>query len=104
VGAAVAVQEMGVRERDVENHLRKRVKAAGGKVFKWASPAQRGVPDDIVLLHGQVWFIEVKAPSGKLTKLQELMGSYIREYTDNYAVLWSKEDVDRWLVEVGMKN
>ena len=53
-----------------------------------------------MFVHGQVWFIEVKAPTGKLSKLQELVGQTIKEYTDNYAVLWSKEEVDAWISEI----
>jgi len=90
---------MTIRERDIENYLRKRVKEHGGRVYKWASPGQRGVPDDIVFINQQAWFIEVKSPTGKLSKLQEVVGQTIKEYTDNYAVLYSKEEVDSWLTE-----
>lgn len=88
-----------MRERDVENHLRKQVKKAGGKVFKWASPGQRGVPDDIVFINGQIWFVEVKKPGGKLTKLQQFMLDFLSIYTNNITVIYSKEEVDAWVAD-----
>jgi hypothetical protein len=43
-----------------------------------------------------VWFIEVKAPDGKLTALQERFGKRMKELKQNYAVLYTKEEVDAW--------
>lgn len=84
-------------EKTVENHLRKRVKECGGLCFKWSSPSHRGVPDDIVFIYGEIWFVEVKKPGGRTTKLQDLVMSQIREYTDNVCVLSSKEEINQWL-------
>ena len=39
------------------------------------------------LPNGTVWFIEVKAPDGKLTALQERFGRRMTELKQNYAVL-----------------
>ena len=46
--------------------------------------------------NGTVWFIEVKAPDGKLTALQERFGRRMKELKQNYAVLYTKEEVDAW--------
>lgn len=61
-----------MRERVVEQALVKAVKARGGICPKWVSPGLDGVPDRIVLLpHGRIGFVELKAPGERPRKLQE---------------------------------
>jgi hypothetical protein len=87
-----------MRERDIEAHLRVRVKALGGTAYKFVSPGHAGVADRIVCLPGGVvWFVEVKAPGGRLSPLQMLFGRRMDELGMNYRVIWSREDVDVWL-------
>ena len=60
-----------VRERDIETYLRDRVKALGGRAFKFVSPGNAGVPDRLVLLPGgRMVFVELKAPGRHPTPLQ----------------------------------
>lgn len=89
-----------MRESDIEAYLGRRVQALGGRSFKWTSPANRGVPDRIVFVNGQIWFIELKTPTGRLTELQKYIGKFIQEYTDNYIVINSKEAVDEWVTHL----
>lgn len=84
-------------EKAVEQHLNKKVKEAGGLSFKWSSPSHRGVPDRIVFLNRSVWFIELKRPGGKTTKLQDHIGEQIKRYTPNYCVLSSKDEIDQFI-------
>jgi hypothetical protein len=87
-----------MKERDIEAHLRVRVKALGGTAYKFVSPGHAGVADRLVLLPGGVvWFIEVKAPGGKLSPLQVLFARRMAELGMQYRTIWSKEDVDEWL-------
>ena len=87
-----------MKERDIEMYLRIRIKALGGTAYKFVSPGHAGVADRIVCLPGGVvWFIEVKAPDGKLSPLQKLFGRRMEELSMNYRVVWSREDVDAWL-------
>ena len=87
-----------MRERDIEAYLRVKVNALGGTAYKFVSPGHAGVADRLVLLPGGVvWFIEVKAPGGRLSPLQVLFGRRMQEMGMNYRVIWSKEDVDAWL-------
>ncbi len=87
-----------MRERDIEAYLRDRVKALGGTAYKFVSPGHAGVADRIVCLPGgQVWFVEVKAPSGRMTPLQKFFAQRMAELQMNYVTVWSKEDVDEWL-------
>ena len=58
-------------ERDIEQRLVKAVKAKGGLAPKFVSPGFDGVPDRIVLLpHGRIAFIEMKAKGRKMRPLQ----------------------------------
>ena len=85
-------------EKQIEAYLVKRVKALGGVAYKFTSPAHRGVADRVVCLPGGVvWFIELKAPDGRLSPLQKVFADEMARMNQNYCVLWSKEDVDTWI-------
>jgi len=84
-------------EKEIEAYLVRRVKERGGVAYKFTSPAHRGVADRVVCLPGQTWFVEIKAPNGRLTALQTLFGREMERLSQHYIVLWSKEDVDEWL-------
>ena len=62
---------LGTPERTVEHRLVTEAKKRGGLALKFVSPGLDGVPDRLVLLpHGRIAFIEVKAPGQKLRPLQ----------------------------------
>ena len=85
-------------ERDIEARLVKGVRKLGGSCFKWVSPGRRGVPDRIVLLpHGAIAFVEVKAPDGEVSGLQELTMREIARLGHNVYVLYGADDVDEFL-------
>ena len=87
-----------MKEKEVENHFCWTVEMAGGKTWKFTSPSNRGVPDRIaVLKDGTVWFVELKTKGGKLSELQKQFAKDAKSLNLNYAVLWSKEQVDQWL-------
>ena len=60
-----------MRESEIEAYLVKRVREAGGVTYKFSSPSHAGVPDRVVILHGRVGFLELKAPGKKPTALQQ---------------------------------
>lgn len=86
-------------EAAVEQYLVKRVRAAGGVAYKFGSLSHRGVADRIVCLPGQTWFIELKTKGGRLSELQKVFADDMRRLGQNYTVLWSKEEVDEWLLD-----
>lgn len=88
---------MNELERIVEGYLKQQVKKAGGLSFKWTSPARRGVPDQIVIIDGSVWFVEVKRTKGVLTQLQTLTLRQLAEAGANTFVVYGKEGVDEFL-------
>ena len=60
-----------MREKMVEAALVKAVKEKHGLALKFVSPGLAGVPDRVVLLpHGKLAFVELKAPGEKMRPLQ----------------------------------
>ena len=60
-----------MREKSIEQKLVKAVKATGGICPKLVCPGFDGMPDRLVLLpHGRLGFVEVKAPGKKPSPLQ----------------------------------
>jgi len=93
-----------ITEKDIERRLIRKVKSYGGRTYKFISPTAAGVPDRIVLLAGQVFFVEVKRPCGKLTlrqvqRLMELKGIVHRKskFIPRCAVLSTADEVDVWI-------
>jgi hypothetical protein len=61
-----------MREKTIEIKLKNTVKSMGGIALKLISPGFDGVPDRLVLLpHGKLAFIELKAPGKGPLPLQE---------------------------------
>jgi hypothetical protein len=58
-------------EKYIEQKLMAAVKDMGGIAFKFTTPGINGVPDRLVLLpHGKLVFVELKAPGKKMRPLQ----------------------------------
>lgn len=86
-------------EKEIEAYFVKRVASIGGKAYKFRSVSQRGVADRIACMpNGEAWFVELKKPGGRLSALQEIFAEEMAHTRQLYACLWSKEDVDAWLV------
>jgi hypothetical protein len=87
-----------MRESTIEKYFVAQVKKLGGMAYKFTSPAHRGVADRVVCLpDGQTWFVELKAPSGRLSELQKVFAADMAKMNQKYACIWSKEQVDEWL-------
>lgn len=89
-----------MRERTVESYLKRRVKELGGRCYKWSSPGRRGAPDQIIFLMEKIWFVEVKSPTGELSRLQEMFKKELIDCHGHFVVVNSKDSVDQWLEEV----
>ena len=59
-------------EKDIEKKVKAYAKSKGWLVFKFSSPAHRGVPDGMFIRDGRVFFIEFKQLGKKATKLQQI--------------------------------
>lgn len=64
-------------ERYIENRLRTKVKCLGGLAIKINCPWFVGMPDRLILGNGKVWFVELKAPGKKPSKMQLMCHKYL---------------------------
>lgn len=63
-------------ERRIESIITKKAVELGFLTYKFTSPSNRGVPDRIFINKtGQIFFIEFKSLSGKVTSLQRMVFS-----------------------------
>jgi len=91
-----------MKEKIVENHFVWAVERIGGKTYKFTSPGRKGVADRIACLpDGSTWFVELKTKGGRLSALQKMFMSDMALLKQNYACLWTLEQVDEWIKTVG---
>lgn len=84
-----------ISEKKIETYLRVQVKKVGGKAYKFVSPAQRSVPDRIVVMpEGVISFVEVKRTGGRITEGQKFELEHLRVLGCHATTVWSKADVD----------
>ena len=89
-----------MRERDVEQKLRREVEKRGGRCFKFLSSVS-GVPDRILLLPGGlVIFVELKKEGEKPRKLQEVQMRKIRELGFRVRVVDSEQEIQELMREI----
>lgn len=92
-----------MREKKIEQYLRKKVIERGGICWKFTSPGTVGVPDRLVIFPGNpplIFFIELKQPKGKLSEMQKLRIQQLRDVGCIAEVLWSKDDVNSFLDKI----
>ena len=61
---------MGKAENEIESYLTQKAKENGFICMKFTSPENNGVSDRLLVGHGSVFFVEVKAPGEKPRPLQ----------------------------------
>ena len=87
-----------MNEKSIEDYLRDKVKAIGGKAYKFVSPGNAGVPDRLVCLPGgQAIFVELKASGKKPTALQTLQQRKISSLGFEVLNIDSKTGVDEFI-------
>jgi hypothetical protein len=86
-----------MREVRVEQLLRKLVVETGGICKKWTCPGQRGVPDRIIIWPGAIFFVETKAPKGKLSMHQIVFHKQLSAFGFEVVVLNTQQKVRDWV-------
>lgn len=81
-------------EKQVEKFLRDEVKKLGGVCYKFVSPGNSGVPDRIVVVPGELFFVELKTVTGRLSALQKRQIQKLRDRRQKVRVLYGKKDVE----------
>ena len=90
-----------MEESRIETRLRNKAKNLGGLALKLSVPGKNGMPDRIILLPGgQVRFVELKKPGGKLEKLQRKRAKMLRAMGFKVYCLDSVRAVDDFIREV----
>lgn len=99
--AQVVLFRSSLSEKDIEKELVKSVRKLGGEAIKLNSSSLTGLPDRLVLLpHGLVAFIELKAPGKKPRKLQSLVHERLGALGFKVYVVDSKEMIQEVLNEI----
>ena len=90
-----------MRERDVENYLKRNIERLGGECLKFVSPGKSGVPDRLCLMAGgNHFFVEVKAKGQKLKPLQEKIQKTFWAIGHPVYVVDTKEAVDLLIAKI----
>jgi hypothetical protein len=86
-----------MNEKEIESYFKWAVMSLGGKTYKFRSVNQRGVADQVAcMLDGSVWFVELKAPNGRLSELQKVFAIEMRLLNQNYRLFSSTKEIDEW--------
>jgi len=91
---------VSMRESAIEKKLRCEVERLGGKVPKWVSPGNRGVPDRLVILPGgRTIYVETKAPGKHLEPLQEKWVKTLQKLGHSVYKIDSVEGIEKFIRE-----
>ncbi len=97
-------EQKEIGKKGVEAEFVKAIRLVGGKAYKFTSEMNRGVSDRIVVFPGQVWFVEVKRKSGKLSPLQGKFKDFINFLNLNHFVVYGVDDIPNFLGAVNAKS
>ena len=87
-----------MKEKDIEDILRRGVRKLGGIAYKFTSPGNAGVPDRIVVMPGsKLFFVELKTETGKLSQIQKRQIDRLEERGIKTIVLYGEGQVLEFL-------
>lgn len=90
-----------MKESQIERRLVEGVKRLGGMCLKFVSPGTLGVPDRIIITaKGRVIFVELKAETGRLTKIQRYVIGEMQKRGANARVVKGIDEVKELLAEI----
>ena len=87
-------------ESSIEAGMRRKVLKRGGLFYKFVSPGNDGVPDRILVHQGRVVFVEMKQPSGKLSRMQKFQIERLQRNGADVRVVYNSEQADALIEEV----
>lgn len=95
---------MGKPEGVIETYFKDQCQLHNILTFKFISPSQRGVPDQIALYDGVTYYIELKAPGKTQSPQQKLVMKKIKNVGCKYYLIDSKDGVDKFIKEIIKKG
>lgn len=90
-------EQKEIGKSGVEAAFVKAMTELGWKAYKFKSENNRGVTDRIVILPGQVWFVEIKRDKGVLSALQESFQAKCRNLGLNHFVVYGKKGISQFI-------
>ncbi len=91
-----------MREKEIEQSLRKAVLKRGGLCLKFISPGWSGAPDRLVLLPGgRMGFVELKAPGKRPRPLQAARMRILRRLGFYAGALDDRNRIEEILNDIG---
>ena len=85
-------------EKQIERYLGKKIKERGGLCLKLTG--YKGIPDRIILLNGNCYFVELKDTGKRLRPEQEAWQEVLRCKGFTCLMLDSKESIDGFVREI----
>jgi len=90
-----------LKESAIEARLVRMVRDRSGLCYKFVSPGNPGVPDRIVITPaGRTIYVELKAETGRLARIQEWQIDEMRKRGADVRVLRGLDEVKRFVEEV----
>lgn len=88
-------------EKSSEKRLKEKVALIGGTCFKFKSPNNRGVSDQIVLYNSQVVFVEMKRVGiTKLSPLQKIFKNKVEQHGCVFVLVSGHDGVDSFVYDL----
>lgn len=88
-------------EGKIEKKLVRDIKKLGGQCLKFTSPGNAGVPDRIIMMpHGKIHFVELKAPGEKPRPLQVAVHEEFEALGFKVVVIDTPEGVDSFIKHI----
>jgi hypothetical protein len=86
-----------MKESAIERHLVERIRKIGGECFKFVSPGRVGMPDRLVVLPGgEICWVELKTPTGKVSPEQLRTHKRLRELDQDVQIFRTTELIDKY--------
>lgn len=87
-----------MREKSIETRLREKVKKRGGVAFKFTSPSTEGVPDRLVCLPvNRFYLVETKAPGKTWRPTQKIVRDFLAVMGITVHLVDTHEKLDEFL-------
>lgn len=95
-----------ISEVNIEQYLIKEVKKLGGRIYKFVSPGNNGVPDRLILFpYGPVYFVECKRPKGgRVSKLQLAVSRQFAAVGHTVHFVSTYKEVDEFINYITSQN
>lgn len=93
-----------MNEKLIERKLREGVKKQGGLALKFSSQTYTGMPDRIVLMPGEIYFVEVKSTGKQQTRIQKACVKILNGLEHDFWLIDDDNTLSMFLNYIRIKN